>query len=139
MYMPDLSPYRYARSESPMLAVGWLADAHTFDRGDVPAHVVERLIDLAFEMPHLMRGCHYCPFCDEESPIRIDVRRHPTPLYLGMSEIHVRSVSGVVYSAPSLVLHYLERHRYRPPEEFVRAVEERDGHERRGADVRSVE
>lgn len=56
-----------------------------------------------------------------------------------MSEIHVRSVSGVVYSAPSLVLHYLERHRYRPPEEFVRAVEERDGHERRGADVRSVE
>lgn len=41
---------------------------------------------------------------------------------LGMSEIWLPSSSGVIYAAPSLIYHYMEAHRYLPPQEFLDAV-----------------
>ena len=37
-------------------------------------------------------------------------------------EIRVRGDERTVYAAPTLIVHYVEAHRYRPPEEFIAAV-----------------
>jgi hypothetical protein len=45
-----------------------------------------------------------------------------TEIWLGSAEIHAFSQGGKIFSAPNLVYHYVERHGYRPPDEFVQAV-----------------
>jgi hypothetical protein len=41
---------------------------------------------------------------------------------LGNGEIRVPSENGIVYAAPTLICHYIDRHRYCPPNEFLMAV-----------------
>jgi hypothetical protein len=43
-------------------------------------------------------------------------------LRIGNAEIRVVSEAGIILSAPTLVLHYVDRHRYLPPAEFTEAV-----------------
>jgi hypothetical protein len=40
---------------------------------------------------------------------------------LGSAEVRVVG-AGVTHAAPDLIYHYVVRHEYRPPEEFIRAV-----------------
>jgi hypothetical protein len=44
------------------------------------------------------------------------------PFFGGSAEIIVPGRDGKVYRAPTLIGHYVGRHRYRPPREFVEAV-----------------
>jgi hypothetical protein len=41
---------------------------------------------------------------------------------LGCAEVWVRGIDGVWYAAPTLILHYVQAHRYKPPEEFIQTV-----------------
>ena len=41
---------------------------------------------------------------------------------LGSAEIRVLGGGGKVYAAPNLIYHYVAKHKYRPPEEFIEAV-----------------
>ena len=117
-YFADLSEYSYS-SDGPqppavLLNVGWLAADHPFSTGACPAHFVTRLRELAKAPVAPMRGLHWCEFC----PRPVDYERTPR----GSGEIRVRGTGQTVYTAPTLIVHYVEAHRYRPPEEFIAAV-----------------
>ena len=128
---PDLSEYTYFAwgtqadpdaQEQRMLNVGWLGRDLPFERGAPQSAVVEALIVLADAPRNLMRGYHYCEFCDAESPIRVAA---PVPrgyVNLGNGEIHVQGGDGLFYAAPTLIVHYIVEHEYRPPEEFQAAA-----------------
>jgi hypothetical protein len=128
-YFPDLSPYSYTDGvpadvggSFEMVNVGWLDSAHAFPIGKVSIQFANALISSAFQRTNLTRGYHECEFCDQESPIRISKPGGTQHSVLGMSEIAVEGPDGVIYMAPTLIVHYVNAHHYRPPIDFQRAV-----------------
>jgi hypothetical protein len=119
----DLTPYAYGTSAEPMLNIGWLGSGSPFPTGDTPPEVIDGLLVLADNQQNIMRGLHDSAFCNEDSPVRL-----PAPgtrrgwVSLGMGELHARGEDRRLYSAPSLVIHYILRHRYMPPAPFQAAV-----------------
>ncbi len=118
----DFSEYVYRPTDEPMVNIGWLGRELTFPQGPVAADVVKGLLILAINQENLMRGVHDCDFCDEVSPIEMASERSDKPIWLGMGELHVTGSDGTKYSAPSLVIHYIVAHNYRPPAVFQDAV-----------------
>ncbi len=121
-YYPDLSPYVYTSTKVQMLNVGWLAAGHPFPTGATDPAVRDHLVRLASSPVNVMRGLHYCDFCDVESPLPAETLRDPVGVaYLGTGEVHVES-GGLIFVAPTLVIHYIDAHDYRPPAAFCEAV-----------------
>ncbi len=127
MFFADLTPYEYGYEmpRSNVLNVGWLARGHVFPVGSVPETFVNALRRLAKSPENLYRGYHTCEFCPEP-PLVVDStgRRVITPPgdTMGNGEIRVAGLNGIVYVAPVLVVHYVQAHSYRPPDEFIQAV-----------------
>jgi hypothetical protein len=135
-YFPDLSRYKYGRGSHPgVVHVGWLDNTHPFTPGTVEADLIQKLRLLAAKPVELYRGFHICELCAEPwLPKETLASRHAV---LGMNrpygkwlasrksngEIRV-SWAGVTFAAPVLIVHYIEEHGYRPPVEFLKAVEE---------------
>ncbi|MGK5641696.1 hypothetical protein ACSNOK_25750 [Streptomyces sp. URMC 126] len=109
---PDLSPFEDAESPLPLRNVGWLGPERGLQRA--PSQPSPALLDALREEVRKVRsmtlGLHVCEFCAGKEPAA------------GSGEIHVYARDGLTYAAPSLLLHYVERHHYAPPEEFVRAL-----------------
>jgi hypothetical protein len=90
---------------------------------------VDSLRLLAENPINMTRGSHLCAFCLKElqsnSP-GIDGKLIIQSLRglggLGNGEIVVTDGTDACYFAPTLVLHYVEVHGYRPPDEFIGAV-----------------
>ena len=122
-YFPDGSRYEFLAQTHPMINIGWLDCGHEFATGAVPDEVVTTLTVLALHQHNITRGTHNCHFCDEESPIEVPADVPRGFVWLGMGELHVVGTDGVTYSAPSLVIHYITRHGYQPPAEFIDAVQ----------------
>lgn len=124
MYYPDLSLYPFevtsSQEDVPTLCIGWLARKHPYNEGDVPLAFMERLWIFCCNSVFHTLGYHKCPFCRGSSYGAI-ARRGGKELRLGSGEIRVIGKSAV-YAAPDLVYHYVEKHYYRPPGEFVQAV-----------------
>jgi hypothetical protein len=129
----DLSTYQYLGSKYLgssllMLNVGWLEQGRAFNTGLVPPELTIRLRKLAQRPANLCKGKHICDLCDmpdDAKPIddpSIDRFLDWIKERSGNGEIHVRSAAGKVYSAPVLIVHYVEVHGYCPPKEFVDAV-----------------
>lgn len=120
----DLTPYSYTNYGAPSDAqnVGWLGADLPFARGPVPPNVRDRLVVLAATPTNVMRGLHYCELCDSESPIEVSVAgTHDQIALLGTGEVHVAG-NGVTFVAPTLIVHYIDAHDYRPPDAFIDAV-----------------
>jgi hypothetical protein len=124
-YFEDLTSYTYRPGEEHIVNVGWLAAAQPFCLGAVSEKFAIRLQKLCNTPCNLMRGHHYCDVCTPPQDILgID----PSYLHVwamnrcGSGEIRVRDKLGVIYSAPSLIWHYVMEHQYQPPQEFVDAV-----------------
>src|SRR5215470_3356792 len=128
MYFPDLSAYEYFKGRPHALNVGWLDRAHAFTQGDVPNGFVQRLRAIARRPVNQTRGFYVCPFCDFGSTAGADTaeryRRWREAEALSSAEIRVVGRDGTAYAAPILICHYVEKHGYRPPPEFVQAVME---------------
>lgn len=105
-----------------MLNVGWLGSDSAFKTGPVLPGLVDALLVLATDQQNVTRGWHDCEFCGVESPIVVSVPGSGESIYLGHAELHVRGVGGEVYAAPTLVIHYVAEHGYRPPSVFQDAV-----------------
>lgn len=110
-YFPDLTPHVYS-SVDGSLNVGWLSKDEPFPTGDVPDGFLARL--RLVPVVNLYRGVHACEFCSHRAG-RIDWAKS------GNGEFKVTH-AGVTYTAPALVAHYIEAHRYLPPQGFIDAV-----------------
>lgn len=119
----DLTSYSYTDSETPMINIGWLGADKPFETGEVDPRVLPALMRWAVEPANLMRGSHTCEFCRAEAPIMIRVPGiRDGRAFLGNGEIHVQGSDGTIYAAPTLIVHYIEAHGYRPPGSFIDAV-----------------
>lgn len=139
-YYPDLSPYSYdALDEQPegedvsalrgALNVGWLQAGIRYPRGAVPANFVTGLFRLCSQARWGHRGIHACNlgWCPVIQIGHYKVhRRGGCVVRLGSRVVIVRGPHHT-YAAPDLVYHYVVRHKYRPPAEFIEAVLRSDG------------
>ena len=108
-----------------MKNVGWLGAGADFPTGSTPARARDELLRISSEAPakNLMRGVHDCEFCNIESPIRLETPYNERGwTSIGMGEFHVQGQDGMTFSAPTLILHYIDEHHYLPPEEFIDAL-----------------
>ena len=130
-YYPDLSPYTYTDGQAGLVNVGWLARDKPFPKGIVNPGIVTKIGDLCKTPTNLMRGFHTCPWCEEPqgkfrlpTPTEEDYLEDGQLRMLGNGEIHV-AAGGIywTYAAPTLIYHYILRHQYLPPKEFLDAVE----------------
>jgi hypothetical protein len=114
MHFPDLGTNTQIDEGPHVRAVGWLCAEHPFPIGDVLVEFVDRLRALCQrwgDCPEALwwpvcAGPHECEFCHH---------------YRASGNLGVPS-GKVLFVAPEMILHYVEVHRYRPPDEFISAV-----------------
>jgi hypothetical protein len=124
MYYPDLSTYVYMGAHPGWINIGWLAIGKPYNKGVVPPATLAKIGELCTRPSNRTRGAHDCPWCPGVH-VREDVLGDGVERLLGTAEIHV-SGGGIywMYVAPTLMIyHYILRHGYLPPREFLDAVE----------------
>ena len=100
-------------------AVGWL-ERPGFPTGSVSRDCVDALVALQGGVFHDgYRGIHSCTLCGKTLP---EVRWRGRKVVLKGHGHYLVQLGQIVYMAPSLLLHYMLDHEYRPPDEFVQAV-----------------
>lgn len=130
-YYPDLTPYDYLPQTVPegveLLTVGWLEPGRDFPTAateDLDPLFWQNLVTLAADHPVAKtRSVHACRFRHLfEADYQYRAVYGSRVLYLGSAEIRVIAADGRHLTAPTLVVHYVRDHGYRPPAEFVEAV-----------------
>jgi hypothetical protein len=117
----DLTEYVYGDcSQAGLVNVGWLDSKHPFNRGRVDMEIVIKIGELCKNPVNRKRGYQKCEMC-AEYPIRELAGPGGQSLTLGDGEIRVPG-QAKAYASPTLIYHYILRHSYRPPEEFLEAV-----------------
>jgi hypothetical protein len=96
-----------------MRSVGWLGTEHGLQGGDgrtMESADLRRLRNASSMLVGLTLGWHECEFCPTDSEIK------------GNGEYRYYARTGAVYCAPTMVWHYVEKHGYRLPEEFLESL-----------------
>lgn len=128
---------REASSEqTTQLAVGYLGLGSSLVTGEPDPEVLDRLVRLSLSPKNVVRGWRDCALCEKTDLMNDGPMGYVTPyarndrrpgetgyflngkIWLGFGEVHVPG-SGVLYVAPTLIVHYIAEHHYRPPEEFL--------------------
>lgn len=132
MYYSDLSIYEYTQNIQGTIydktrvkmvcSVGWLAKKYKYPTGEICDMYLERLWYYCYNFAvNATLGLHLCPFCPAKTYSSL-ARRGNEECSLGGSEVWVLGHDGIVYAAPNLLYHYMQRHQYRPPTEFLDAL-----------------
>ncbi|HWQ15067.1 MAG TPA: hypothetical protein VNL77_19880 [Roseiflexaceae bacterium] len=137
----DLETCTYFPQRSDrLLAVGWLERKYPYTRGTTDPRVIDRfaefLVNQGRHVPGVFLGGHSCSFCfpDDErwdqdpegrwqfgggSWLRMEFKGQR--IQLGIANLFIPG-KGVMYVAPSLMLHYMVDHGYTPPQVFSDAL-----------------
>jgi hypothetical protein len=113
-FFPDLGFKTQIVSGDHVRAIGWLHPDHSYTQGEVSPLFLARLKDFAARSGDSAEalyfgafgGFHTCEFCGQAHGIR---------------NFGVPS-GDLLFVAPEMVVHYIEKHGYSPPAEFVHAV-----------------
>ncbi|MQS06919.1 HEAT repeat domain-containing protein [Streptomyces alkaliphilus] len=111
----DLMQYEYRKFPIPMHSIGWLGSKFGLqgsEERDLTVRDVRRLRDASWRLGSVTLGVHECDFCP------------PGSRFEGNGEYRYYCRSGKVYAAPMMILHYVERHNYHPPVEFLKGMDE---------------
>jgi hypothetical protein len=102
----------------PVIRVGWLGPACPGGSGDARECLptLQRLVQAASVAQ--TRGWHMCHFCRDQHARQTPITRRPAWYH---AELVVPSRDGQVFSVPNLILHYIDAHHSRPPQDFVDA------------------
>jgi len=123
-YISDLQPCTHLPVEdaTKLLAVGWLENAHSFSVGNVSDSFFEKLCKLIRDpwQPFIAGGVHDCTLCQFSGGGNATFRKLAIPGRSG-NNLFVPG-AGVIFVAPVAVAHYIDAHRYQPPDEFIQAV-----------------
>lgn len=109
-YYADLTHYNYHHYCEKELNVGWLQKDQPFPIGEVSTEFLEKLKwfnEKPFPLFYL--GHHQCEFCEDIEAT-------------SSCELRIVGSDGTVYATPSLIIHYIEKHNYLPPQQFIDAV-----------------
>lgn len=115
-YYEDLTPYNYHHHSKRELNVGWLEKEQEFQIGDVPEGFIERLKTISEHRVFQTRGFQLCHFCKEQ------IVDNKIKCATSSCEIRVVGKDGFVYASPQMIVHYIEEHKYLPPQQFIDAV-----------------
>lgn len=130
-YYKDLTPCDYfgEKLSSHFLAIGWLDHKHPFSEGSSSRELVEKLATYiqSARAPGVFAGFHRCELCNYDTwatPFSQPKSSDPlvTGQGLGTRNLFIPNGEGQLYVIPSLALHYIIDHGYRPPEEFLSAL-----------------
>ncbi len=116
-------------SGDPIKHVGWLEAGRAYAKGEVPKSDVERLERLTlltWKPPFRAHGWHDCTLCGRrpaDGPMKRTIAGQS--VLLGAWEIFVPD-GNIMYSTPTLILHYIEDHGYLPPPAFLQALRAAD-------------
>jgi hypothetical protein len=117
-FQEDLSPCTYwGGADGPLskhlIAVGWLEVDKPYRQGSISPELRAKLGELLADPwnPFMTLGVHECTLCG---------RPHRGPS--GWQTLFVPGERGV-FAVPELIHHYVDHHRYQPPDEFCRALE----------------
>ena len=75
-----------------------------------------------------MRGIHECNFCHANPWPLLPVHENPSLIiegktfFMGSWELWLPGPGDTVFASPALIIHYVDAHEYRPPEEYIAAV-----------------
>lgn len=118
----DLTEYKYSFNHCVpgTKNVGWIDGEDLFEKSTPDELFLACLWNYCKIAIAKSRGGHLCELCADRVPIVEE--RNGERLLLGSAEIRVISRSGIIYSSPNAIYHYVARHKYRPPDEFVEAV-----------------
>lgn len=105
-YYDDLTPYQYDSikwMKNPV-NIGWLDDGKDYPKGEVPDGFLNKLASAP--CCHHHKGSHSCPFCNRSRS----------------SEVNYVVGDKITYVFPNMLSHYISKHEYKPPQEFIDAV-----------------
>ncbi|MEU5277134.1 hypothetical protein AB0G87_12040 [Streptomyces asoensis] len=111
----DLSIYDYSTFPLSMRCIGWLGNLYGVQGSNEPAMTVTDvncLTNTSQRLGSVMLGVHDCEFCPAGSA------------FAGNGEYRYYMGNGEVYSAPMMLLHYVEKHGYRLPAVFRKELAE---------------
>ncbi|MGW6454368.1 HEAT repeat domain-containing protein [Streptomyces sp. NPDC055078] len=114
----DLSPYEYTKFPLLMLCIGWLGREHGTQGANEPPmepNFLDRFRRASRRAGSIMLGVHDCEFCPQGDE------------FVGNGEFRYYMSDGSVYSAPVMVLHYIEKHNYHLPAQFRESLTVTDG------------
>jgi len=125
MHFPDLALCSYGRGavspeawNVPLLAVGWLEDGFDFSTGEVDGQLISRVKQIQDETRdrfsmYVYRGLHGCSLCRSGKASQ-GIDGSYTNLFIPGNEC--------IYMVSGGIVHYLDKHSYSPPEEFISAL-----------------
>jgi hypothetical protein len=104
-YYVDLTPYEYdvARMANSV-NIGWLDKGKDYKKGEVPNGFFNKLSNAFIYGRH--KGFHTCPFCGNAHSSNV---------------LYVKG-NGKTYIFPEMLSHYIRKHEYKPPQEFIDVV-----------------
>jgi hypothetical protein len=122
MSREDARELRYWDALRTAVNVGWLDAEHDYAEGVTSREFQAALFRIcAAKAPVMSLGYHPCDFCSPEPRRRTSESLDGVELRLGCYEL---ALAGAIrsYAAPDLIYHYVTRHHYQPPAEFIEAV-----------------
>jgi hypothetical protein len=140
-YYKDLSDYRYVKditgredaevewlhednSSYQLLNVGWLDGRFPFPSGSF--HGKEKTLKIIANYCrysfHITMGMHICNICEDPYLGLLRLDQPSFYCFIGDGEIYIKGDKNIIYVAPTLIYHYIEKHRYIPPKSFIEAL-----------------
>ncbi len=120
-YFEDLSVYTYfSHTGNKTKNVGWLDRSHQFPQATPPDDLLDLIREHCKKPTVQTFGIHHCEWCPAGTKPQVD--RVGCRVLLGSAEIRVFPEDGMIYAAPNLIYHYVSVHHYKPPDEFIRAL-----------------
>ncbi|MCI0377367.1 MAG: hypothetical protein L0215_07165 [Gemmataceae bacterium] len=113
-YFPDMGCESMVVAGPHIRPIGWLHPDHPYTKGEVSSEFLSRLKEFTERCGQSAEalyfgasgGIHTCEFCGQA---------------YGVGNFGV-PCDDLLFVAPEMVVHYIEKHDYRPPAEFVAAV-----------------
>lgn len=118
MYRADLSDETGAfgvNEPTGAKYVGWLDKEHPFNTGQVNEELIKKLESI--KPSKLTAGWHVCELCYQNG--------HPWPVeeeQRSSYSIRICSKDGIIFEAPKMIVHYIRKHNYLPPPEYIEAL-----------------
>jgi hypothetical protein len=124
MFYQDLSNYQYnlAFELEKVKNIGWLEKPHPFNEGSVDVAFLKKLFQIIKHKEfNIYRGVQSCYFCMHDGFIYGVLENED--IFLGHGEIWVPSITqDSIYASPTLMYHYIEKHHYLPPQDYIDSV-----------------